>query len=210
MQASELLKHPHLQAYAKQFQTQSYFRLRDPLRQIHLNDNISGDDNIYNNHMHETTRFYDSRDPLMDSNQHIDINRIEPCDWPLFYDGNDTSGTMSESHSSLATATGILNSMEWMEEICTPGDNLKGKGEGLGKVTPKIPPNFSKCRGRDGETPRVVLNGTPRIRSPQIKPSPATSVQKGRQSVTYLYRNCFIFILAAHSSQKALCISQST
>ena len=101
-------------------------------------------------------------------------------------------------------------SIAWMEEICTPGDNLKGKGEGLGKVTPKIPPNFSKCRGRDGETPRVVLNGTPRIRSPQIKPSPATSVQKGRQSVTHLYRNCFIFILAAHSSQKALCISQST
>ena len=146
----------------------------------------------------------------MDSNQHIDINRIEPCDWPLFYDENDTSGTMSESHSSLATATGILNSMEWVEEICTPGDNLKGKGDGLGKGTPKLSPSFSKCRGRAEGTPRAVLNGTTRIHSPQIKPSPATSVQKGRQSVKHLYKNSFIFFLAAHSSQEALCISQST
>lgn len=201
LQAAELLKHPHLQNYVTQCQMQSYFRLRSPLRQIHLNDKANGDI-IYDNHVCEPTELYDSEDPLMDSNQHIDINGIEPCDWPLFYDENDTSATMSENSSSMATGTGIV---EWVGEICTPGDNLREKVKGQDKVTPKVSSSFSKCSSRGGESPLMVLNGPARNRSPQLKPSTPNRVCEGRQSVTQLlHKRASFFFFTPHCSPKTL------
>ncbi|KAI5069641.1 hypothetical protein GOP47_0015942 [Adiantum capillus-veneris] len=128
--ASELLKHPHLQPYVNQCLVRAGLHVRDPDRRIqgyHMDDETL-DASIYSSHMSSVTgqisptrRVYDyctGGATMTDSeNLVVDLNGIEPCDWPLFHERKDASRCSSQSYMFSTNATGDLNNMAWVDEI---------------------------------------------------------------------------------------------
>eukprot|EP00250_Pteridium_aquilinum_P016798 c23297_g1_i2 orf=1202-3526(+) len=207
--ASELLKHPHLQTYVNQCRLQAAFRLRAPNRQLrtfHMDDD-TGDESLYTSHISSMTgrsspprrpyEYASSRGPMTDSNVLVDLNEIEPCDWPLFHDDKNTSIASSQRYMFSTNAKGDLNNTAWVDELerrCNLGLLEEKRDSHLGvrdevvhmKVQSKVSPANS---GRTNKGPSVLASPrTPNqaavIGTPRQRLDSAKKVQHGRHSLT--------------------------
>lgn len=200
--ASELLKHPHLQPYVNQCQLHAGLQLRTPDRRMHgyhLDDDTI-DESIYSSHMSSITgqsspsrRPYDNCPPrvaMMDSeNLVMDLNGIEPCDWPLFHDRKDTSRSSSQSYMFSTNATGDLNNMAWVDEF----ENgvalglLDKKMDGhfapekvYGKLQPRTSPATLRRVNKGASAVASPRTPSKAVGTPHFKAESAKRLQQGR------------------------------
>ncbi|MCO5612645.1 hypothetical protein L7F22_066914 [Adiantum nelumboides] len=206
--ALELLKHPHLQTYVNQCRLQAAFRLRAPERQLQhfdMDDDMT-EESFYASHITSMTGrssisrreddYASSRAPLMDSNGLVDLNGIEPCDWPLFHDEKSTSRVSNQSYAFAASTKNDLNNTEWADDLerqynlglleemgeghCNRREELHKKGRS--KVSPANSGRISKGPSilASPRTPnQVAVLGTPQQRLDHSKKD-----RPGRHSLT--------------------------
>ncbi|MCO5607817.1 hypothetical protein L7F22_062018 [Adiantum nelumboides] len=200
--ASELLKHPHLQPYVNQCLVRAGLQqLRAPDRRIHgyHMDDETIDASIYSSHMSSvmgqsspTRQAYDYCPGQVtmthSENLVVDLNGIEPCDWPLFYDRKDTSRCSSQSYMFSTNATGDLNNIAWVDEvgngIALDSTDKKGEVQFSEKVYGKLQPRTSPATlRRSSKGPSAVASPrTPSqaVGTPHIKSETARRGQQGR------------------------------
>lgn len=202
--ASELLKHPHIQPYVNQCRMHAGLHLGASERRLHSYhlDDETVDESIYSSHMSSITgkssplrRVYDycaSRVPMMDSeNLVVDLNGIEPCDWPLFHDRKDISRSSSQSYMFSTNATGDLNNMAWVDELekryaldlhdKKMDSHFDCKDEGVyGKLQPKTSPATSRRVSNGGSAVASPRTPSRAVGTPQRKSDSAKRAQQGR------------------------------
>ncbi|KAH6557740.1 hypothetical protein KP509_1Z097600 [Ceratopteris richardii] len=92
----------------------------------------------------------------------VDLNGIEPCDWPLFHDGKNISRCSSQSdmHSTNAAAS-HLNNMPWLDDI--------GNRTGTDSIGKKLDDHFTEklYRKQKPGTSPAILRLSPAMGSPQ-------------------------------------------
>ena len=200
LQATELLRHPYIQPYVTKYQLCGSLHNRVDSRSIHNFE--AGDDmvdeSIYSSHISSRIRkssarygYGSARMPMTETNAfEVDLNGIEPCDWPLFRDQKDIS--QSSSYALSVNATGDLDHAAWMAGLeqnildfpSTTENHVNCKDEEFYRnVESRISPATSRHASK-----RVLSAVSPRTSSrtvgtPLSKPDSVKKSQQGRHLV---------------------------
>lgn len=146
---------------------------------------------------------------MMDSDALVDLNEIEPCDWPLFHDEKNASRGSNQSYMFSTNAKGDLNNTAWVDALerrYNLGLLEEERESHFGvrdevvhtKIQSKVSPANS---GRTNRGPSVLASpqtpnqpvGTPRRRLDSAKKG-----QQGRHSVIlfYIKRFCYTCVFS--------------